>query len=107
MKFLLKLTPKTLNNTKYIQSITMETISLKMESELLTEIDSKLKSNRYATRTEFIRDAIRDKLTSLEKQDAIKKLTNFKGSLKGKAKISESKAQELAFKKLARKFNLD
>ena len=46
----------------------MEVISLKMESELLKEIDSSLKKNKYSTRTEFIRDSIRRRLTDLEKQ---------------------------------------
>jgi len=98
--------PKTLNITKYIQSITMEAISLKMDESLLDEIDSKLKTHRYSTRTEFIRDAIRDKLTNLEKQDAIKKLIKFKGSLKGKSKMSDKEASRLASLKIAKKFGI-
>jgi len=85
----------------------METISLKMEGVLLQEIDTKIKSHRYSTRTEFIRDAIRDKLSDLEKEEVIKKLAEFKGSLRGKAKMSEEKAGELAVKELAKKLNVN
>ncbi len=84
----------------------METISLKMEKGLLHYIDKILKANRYSTRTEFIRDAIRSKLTDLEKEEAIRKLTEFKGSLKGKAKMSGEKARELAGKEIAEKFGI-
>jgi metal-responsive CopG/Arc/MetJ family transcriptional regulator len=82
----------------------METISLKMENELLNSIDSSLKKNRYSTRTEFIRDAIRSKLTQLEKEEAIKKLTEMKGSLKGKAKMSDEEARDLVAKEIAKKY---
>lgn len=87
----------------------MQTISLKMEESLLQEIDKKLKANRYSTRTEFIRDAIRSKLSEQEKNDAIRKLTMFKGSLKGKAKMSLDEAKRQAFAELVaeHKINLD
>ena len=85
----------------------METISLKMESELLYEMDGTLKSHRYSTRTEFIRDAIRCKLTSLEKEDIIKKLAAMKGSLKGKAKIdNDRKVREMVSKELEEEYGL-
>ena len=77
-----------------------------MENELLKSIDSNLKKHRYSTRTEFIRDAIRSKLTALEKEEAIKKLAEFKGSLKGKAKMSDEEAGELAFREIAKKHNI-
>ncbi len=84
----------------------MESVCLKMEQKLLHEIDSKLKNNRYATRTEFIRDAIRSKLSELEKEEVIKKLAAFKGSLKGKAKMGDEEAGELAFREIAKKFRI-
>lgn len=72
----------------------MQVISLKMEESLLEEIDSTLAKHRYSTRTEFIRDAIRGKLTTLEKEEAIRKLTAYKGFLKGKARMSEEQAKK-------------
>ncbi len=81
----------------------MQTISLKMEDSLLKEIDNTLIKNRYSTRTEFIRGAIRSKLTQLEKEAAIRKLAEMKGSLKGKARsgLSEEEVGEIAFQKIA------
>jgi len=84
----------------------MESVCLKMEQKLLHEIDSKLKNNRYATRTEFIRDAIRSKLSELEKEELIKKLAAFKGSLKGKGKMSDEEMREEGIKKIAKKFSI-
>ena len=85
----------------------MESISLKLENNLLDEIDRKLAKHRYSTRTEFIRDAIRCKLTSLEKEDIIKKLAAMKGSLKGKAKIdNDRKVREMVSKELEEEYGL-
>lgn len=84
----------------------METISLKMDESLLQEIDLKIRSHRYSTRTEFIRDAIRHKLSDIEKQEAIRKLAEFKGSLKGQSKMSEEEAGEIAAREIAKKLNV-
>jgi len=84
----------------------METISLKITKDLINEIDKTMKKHRYSTRTEFIRDSIRTKLTELEKQEAIKKLSALRGTLKPKSNLSDEEAGELAFKKIAKKFNL-
>lgn len=82
----------------------METISLKMEKNLLSEIDNTIKNHRYSTRTEFIRDAIRAKLSDLEKEDIIKKLAAFKGSLKSKK--SGAEAGDIAIRKIAKQLNV-
>ena len=84
----------------------MKTICLKMEGKLLNEIDNTIKKHRYSTRTEFIRDSIRRKLTDLEKEEAIKKLAKFKGSLKGKARMSEEEAGEIAIREIAKKHGI-
>lgn len=73
-------------------------ISLKLEDELLKEIDQKLAYNRYSTRTEFIRDAIREKLSDLEKTEILKQLSNLKGSSKKKTSEDDlHKAREKIF----------
>ena len=84
----------------------METISLKMEQGLLKDIDTTIQRNRYSTRTEFIRESIRNKLNELEKQEVIRKLVEFKGSLNGKAKRNDKEAGEIAIKKIAKKLNI-
>jgi len=55
---------------------------LKMDEALLTEIDAKLSKHRYSTRTEFIRDAIRAKLSELEKKEMIAALHRIHGASK-------------------------
>jgi metal-responsive CopG/Arc/MetJ family transcriptional regulator len=83
----------------------METISLKMEETLLQEIDRKLMSNRYSTRTEFIRDAIRDKLSDLDKEEMLRRIASLHGSSKRKTSDEDlHRAGEKAFEMLERKF---
>ena len=85
----------------------MEIISLKLENELLNEIDQKLVRYRYGTRTEFIRDAIREKLSDLEKENLLRELTKLKGSSKYKTSDEDlHDAGEEAFKILERKFKV-
>lgn len=85
----------------------MEAINLKLEKNLLKNIDSSLKRFNFSTRTEFIRDAIRDKLTDLQKEEAIKKLAELKGNLKGKAKMDYEQAREIAARKIFKKHGVD
>lgn len=74
---------------------------MKMDEALLTEIDAKLSKHRYSTRTEFIRDAIRSKMTELEKKEMIAALHKLKGISKRKTtdeqlhKTREKLAKEL------------
>jgi len=78
-----------------------------MDEELLKEIDDNLQKYRYSTRTEFLRDAVRSKLTDLEKKEAIRKITAMKGSLKGKARVSDEEARRLAGNDIARKYGFE
>ena len=93
--------------TSYILSITMQAITVKMEDKLLEEIDQKLQGHRYSTRTEFIRDAIREKLSDLEKEELLKKLAQLRGSSKRRTSDEDlHKAGEKAFDLLEKKFNI-
>ena len=82
----------------------MQTISLKMEDKILRDIDGQLIINRYSTRTEFIRDAIRSKLLELEKYIAIKKLAKLKGS-ETLQDVSVNKLNKLAEKEFKKFHN--
>jgi len=83
----------------------METISLKMENNILKEIDENLSKHRYSTRTEFIRDAIREKLSDLEKEEILKTLAKLRGSSKRKTTDKQLHAiREKAFEELEKKF---
>ena len=60
----------------------MESISLKLDKEFLKDIEIIMKKNRYSTKTEFIREAVRDKIRELEKNEMIKKVDLLFGSSK-------------------------
>jgi Arc/MetJ-type ribon-helix-helix transcriptional regulator len=80
----------------------METISFKLDSEMARKIEKAMKEHNYSTKTEFIRESVRDRLSYLEKQEIFRKLEQHKGIAKGKPlRMSEKKAGELAAKELA------
>ena len=83
----------------------METISLKLEHNLLQEIDNTLNKHRYSTRTEFIRDAIREKLSELEKEELLKAVAKLKGFSKRKTTDEQLHAAgEKVIEKYEKKF---
>ena len=49
----------------------MENISLKMEEGFVRVIDKVMKKHNYMTKTEFIREAIREKIRRLEEKEII------------------------------------
>lgn len=62
----------------------MKLISIKLEEKFLKDLERIAKANRYSTKTEFIREAIRDKLNEIEKQETLKHLDKIFGSSKRK-----------------------
>ena len=83
----------------------MEAISLKLDGAILTEIDRKLARYRYSTRTEFIRDAIRSKLSELEKRELLKEVDRLYGASKRKTTDKQlHEAGEKAFEEIERRF---
>ena len=89
----------------------METISVRFEEDFVQDIEEVMKQNRYATKTEFIREAIRDKINHLEKQKALLRLEQAygTGAKKGR-KITDKdihKAGEEAVKDLAKDLGVE
>ncbi|MFA6268816.1 MAG: ribbon-helix-helix domain-containing protein [archaeon] len=68
----------------------MENISLKLETTIAKQIDKRMREFNYSTKTEFIREAIRDKLSELSKEAERKKaftaLYKARGIFKGQGK---------------------
>jgi len=86
----------------------MKSINLKLEQGLLKRIDQTIKQQSYATRTEFIREAIRNKLTEEEKQEAMRRITAMRGVFKGKLKkVDYEKVRNEVARKAAAKFGLE
>lgn len=84
----------------------METISFKLDENILKKIDSSLKDLNYSNRTEFIRDAIRSKLSQIEKEDIKLKLREFQGSLKPVSNVNYKEVREEITQKIAKKLNV-
>lgn len=88
----------------------MESITIKVNEEMAKSIEKAMKPN-YATKTEFIRSAVRDKLEEWEKKQIIKELKKLQGSAKQKPNpLSQEEAFKNYLKKnpseIFRKFNL-
>ena len=81
----------------------MESISLKLESSFLKYIETIMKKHRYITKTEFIREAIRDKIKNLEMEEAIFRAKKLYGTSKRKTTDKQlHEAGEKAFRQLAK-----
>jgi len=60
----------------------METVSFKLQKDILSKIDGVLEPLNFSNRTEFIRESVREKLNSIEKDLILLELKKFKGSAK-------------------------
>ncbi len=79
----------------------MNTISLKMDDQMLGEIDDVVGKSNFSTRTEFIRTSIRDKLKKMTRDELIKEFMKGHGSIKRKTTDKDwEKAREEAVKEL-------
>jgi len=79
----------------------MEAVSLKLEESFLHDIEEIMKKHRYTTKTEFIREAIRDKIKDLEKEEALIRSRKLYGASKRKTTNEQlHKAGEKAFEEL-------
>jgi len=85
----------------------METVTFKLQEEIIEKMDSFLKPLHFSNRTEFIREAIREKLNKIEKDPVIEALEKFKGS--ANAHVSDKRLHEIGeeiFRKYAEKFGV-
>lgn len=78
----------------------MKSITIKVENSLYEEMKKAL-NPLYATKTEFIREAIRDKLKKQEREDLLRK--HF-GSLKPKNNLTDRELRTLAEKEFFENF---
>lgn len=86
--------------------LTMESITIKVEEDLAKEIGKALKPY-YSTKTEFIREAIRDKLMNLRNGHAMEELNNHFGKAKAKTNYNEEgEIREKVGRQFAKKFGI-
>ncbi len=76
----------------------METVSIKLEDNFAKDLDKTIKKNHYTTKTEFIREAIRDKMKNIEKEEMLMRVKKMYGASKRKTTDEELHiAREKAF----------
>jgi len=90
---------------------TMETVTVKFQEDVLKRIDKSINGHNFNSRTEFIREAVRDKLAALNKEDLIKEFLRFRGNAKKKLSDEEFRKNRIEAsreieKMLDKKFNL-
>ena len=73
----------------------MENVSLKLESGFLNAIQKVMKKHNYMTKTEFIRESIRDKIRRLEEKEILEDK-----DLMGQIKVSERNIKKRKIKEL-------
>ena len=78
-------------------SLTMESITIKVEDALAREIDAAMKPD-YSTKTEFIREAIRDKLKAVRRENVNAKLLKYFGAGRKKGQPQTTYAEERAIR---------
>ena len=72
----------------------MENISLKLERNFLNAIMKVMKKHNYVTKTEFIREAVRDKIRMLEEKEIIEDKDVFNQILESEENIKKGKIKE-------------
>lgn len=86
----------------------METVTFKLQEDVIKKIDTVLKPLHFSNRTEFIRESIREKLNSIEKDFVLQHLVAFKGA--AKKKISDKELHNIRDKvasEYAKKFGVN
>lgn len=64
----------------FIVYMTTELVSFKLDNKFLKEIDNLAKEQRFHSRTEFIRSALREKVEKARVKQAMVQIAKLKGS---------------------------
>lgn len=81
-----------------------EMISVKLEDSFLDSIDDIVEKEGYQSRTEFIRNALREKVEASKLKEAMRELSKLKGASKKKTSDEElERIREKAFEEIDKK----
>ncbi len=69
--------------------MTTEMITFKLENNFLKEVDEVVKNQRFQSRTEFIRNALREKVEEAKMKEAMMQIANLKGKSSKKTSDEE------------------
>jgi len=79
-------------------------ITVKMDHIFLGEVDNVVKNEGYQNRTEFIRNALREKVEAIKLKKAMMELAHLKGSIKKKSTEDDyEKIRAKAFEEISKK----
>ena len=87
----------------------MESVSIKFQEDVLKRIDESIEIHNFNSRTEFIREAVRDKLADLSKDELMNEFLKFKGKSASKTSDADNrktkeKVSKEFMKELEKKF---
>lgn len=90
----------------------MQLVTFKLQQDIIKKIDTILKPKKYNNRTEFIREAIRDKLNKIEDQYYEARLRKYLGAGRKKGQPQTTDAEmrnirEEVSKELIKKWGLE
>jgi metal-responsive CopG/Arc/MetJ family transcriptional regulator len=74
-----------------------ENISFKLESNFLSAISKVMKRHNYMTKTEFIREAIRDKIRDLEEKEILADKDLMSQIKRSERNIRKGKTREFVY----------
>ena len=75
----------------------MEQVCLRLEGDFLSALERIMKKNRYSTKTEFIREAIREKMRQLEEREILEDKDLIRQILASEKNIKKGKIKEFKF----------
>ena len=80
---------------------TMEIVSIIFQKEILEKMDSFISEYSFNSRTEFVREAVRDKILDLSHEELLKEFIKYKGKSKIKTTIKQNRqTKEIVNKEL-------
>ena len=68
----------------------MEVVTVKFQEDVLKNVDEAIAGHNFNSRTEFIREAVRDKLAKLGKEELISEFLKFRGKAKHKTSYKDN-----------------
>ncbi|MBI2664359.1 hypothetical protein HYX10_03385 [Candidatus Woesearchaeota archaeon] len=89
----------------------METLSVRFEEDFIHDMEKVMKVHRYATKAEFVREAVRERIKDLEKEAALLRLEKAygAGAKRGRQTTDEKlhRAGEEAVREIAKRLGVE
>jgi len=68
----------------------MEAVTVKFQEDVLKRIDETIAEHNFNSRTEFIREAVRDKIAELGKEELMNEFLKFRGKARKKTAYKDN-----------------